>query len=208
MKNLRKKKYVSTKWLEYQIAAFACAVKINHSFSTLKNWLAVKKIYVIHHFCYTTLTVFQFSSSVLKFQTRLIVLKMFFRMEKYASIISYAWYMMYFQIFPKGTMHLSYFLLFTSSLWDIINQQSTILRWFVAILHPHMHTPNAAFKIFTTSFSKHMYEYPKHKTLCCNMTKIEHQWDIDSLFASYHFAFVFHSNSNDSFLNEAMFRIK
>ena len=119
-----------------------------------------------------TLTVFQFSIWVLEFQTRLIVLNMFFRMEKYASIISYAWYMMYFQIFPKGTMHLSYFLLFTSSLWDIINQQSTILRWFVAILHPHMHTVNDSFKITTTKFSKYMYRYPKHKILRWNIRKL------------------------------------
>ena len=146
-----------------------------------------------------TLTIFQFLIWVLKFQTRLIVLNMFFRMEKYASIISYAWCMMYFQIFPKGTMHLSYFLLFTSSLWDIINQQSTILRWFVAILHPHMHTPNAAFKLFTSSFSKHMYECPKYKILCCNMTKIEYQCDINAQFASYHFRFVFQSYSNYCF---------
>ena len=32
----QEEKYVSTKYLEYQIAVFACIAKINHSFSTLK----------------------------------------------------------------------------------------------------------------------------------------------------------------------------
>ena len=151
------RKYVSTKYLEYQIVVFAWIGKIDHSFSTSKVELAVKKIYVIHHFLLldiNCISIFNLSSWI---SNEVIVLNMFFRMEKYASIISYAWYMIYFLIFPIGTMHLSYLLLFTSSLWDIINQQSTILRWFVAILHPHMHTPNAAFNLFTSSFSKHMY---------------------------------------------------